>query len=303
MNSPLVQSAINVSEGRDLGVMEAVVTAARNVAGVTVSDWSADADHNRMVVTLLGGPAAVGRGTVELAREAVRRIDLRHHVGAHPRLGAVDVIPFTPIREVSMDECVRVARGVARELAADPGLPVYLYEASAQPGRFLSLPDIRKGGFEGLFTAPLTGLRTPDLGPASPHRTAGAVVVGARGSLAAYNVNLDSPDVALARRIAAGIRAERVTNPGLAGVRALGLWLPSRRIAQVSLNITRPAETPLPPVFDHIRAEARRSGTDARESEVIGLIPRASLGGESPERILWNGFLETQILDYWMERL
>jgi glutamate formiminotransferase len=268
-----------------------------------VADWSADVDHNRMVVTLLGPPSAVGEGALAVAREAVRRIDLRGHTGAHPRIGAVDVIPFVPIRAASMDECVSLSRRIGEVLAEELDLPVYLYEASAPRGRRAALPDVRKGGFEGLFTAPLTGLRSPDYGPAAPHPTAGAVVIGARGPLVAYNVNLESGDAAIARRIAAAIRADRTANPALTGVRALGLALPSRNQAQVSLNLTRPDLTPLPPVFDFIRAAAAIEEIGVRESEIIGLIPRASLGGESPKRILWRDFRETQILDYWTERL
>jgi glutamate formiminotransferase len=302
-DSLLVQSAINVSEGRDPAVIRAVVAAAESVPGLTVADWSADWDHNRMVVTLLGAPEAVSSGALAVAREAVRRIDLRGHAGAHPRMGAVDVIPFAPIRAVSMETCAALSRQVGLALAAELGLPVYLYEASAAEGRRSALPDIRKGGFEGLFTGPLAGPRAPDYGPAAPHPTAGAVVVGARGPLVANNVNLDSGDVSAAKRVAAAIRADRAVNPALAGVRALGLALPSRGLAQVSLNLTRPALTPIPPVFDFIRASAANEGVTVRESEVIGLIPRAALGGEPPERVLWRDFRETQLLDYWMERL
>lgn len=302
-SDPLVQSAINVSEGRDSAVISAIVEAARNTAGVTVADWSADADHHRMVITLLGPPDAVRLVAMAVARVAVERIDLRHHTGVHPRLGAVDVIPLVPIRGVTMAECEELSRRLGRDLSADLDLPVYLYEASAQPDRSAALPDIRKGGFEGLFAGPLTGLRAPDFGPDVPHATAGAVVVGARNPLVAYNVTLDSQDVAAARRIAARIRAERAANPALTAVRALGVRLASRGAAQVSLNITRPVQTPLPGVFDFILQEAGKQSVGVVESEVIGLVPRASLGGESPERIKWRGYRETQILDYWTERL
>jgi glutamate formiminotransferase len=299
----MIQSAINVSEGRDPVAIAAIVDSAAQVPGLVVADWSADVDHNRMVITLLGPPKAVGEGTVAVAREAVRRIDLRSHRGAHPRIGAVDVIPLVPVWSVSMDECVALSRQIGGALAAELEIPVYLYEASAAAGRQSALPDIRKGGFEGLFTAPLTGLREPDYGPAAPHRTAGAVVVGARDPLIAYNVNLETEDVAVARRIAAAIRADRTVNPALVGVRALGLALPSRGVAQVSLNLTRPNLTPVPPVFDFIRASAANEGVGVLESEVIGLIPRAALDGEPPNRILLRDFRETQILEYWTERL
>ncbi len=318
--SPLIQSAINISEGRRRGVINAIVRAAEGVPGVTVADWSADADHNRMVVTLLGGAEAIRAASLAIARLAVEQIDLREHVGAHPRIGAVDVVPVVPIRGISMAECAALSSEIARDFAANLGLPVYLYERSAAAGSRAALPDKRKGGFEGLFTAPLTGLRAPDYGPAEPHPTAGAVVVGARSPLVAYNINLStaavspigavrpespvSPEgVAVARRIAARIREKRESNPALAGVRAMGLWLPSRNLAQVSMNLTLPEMTPMPAVFDFVRQEATLLSANVVESEVIGLIPRSTLGGESPQRILWRHFQQTQLLDFWLERL
>jgi glutamate formiminotransferase / 5-formyltetrahydrofolate cyclo-ligase len=303
MPGPLIQSAINISEGRRMEVIAALVKAAESVPGVTLADWSADVDHNRMVLTLLGVPDAIGRGVLAVARVAVGQIDLREHTGAHPRMGAVDVVPLVPVREVSMDECVALSTQVAADLAGELDLPVYLYERSASPGKRAELPEIRKGGFEGLFTQELTGVRAPDSGPTAPHPTAGATVVGARGPLVAYNIDLNSTDVAVARRIAAAIRRERSSRPELAGVRALGLLLPSRNCVQVSMNLTNPAVTPMPGVFDFVRHQATIEGVEIRESEVIGLISLNALGGEPPERIQCREFRETQILDHWLERL
>jgi glutamate formiminotransferase / 5-formyltetrahydrofolate cyclo-ligase len=303
MPGPLIQSAINVSEGRRAPVIAALVEAARSAQGVTSADWSADPDHNRMVLTLLGGPDAIRRGALAVARVAVAEVDLRQHTGGHPRIGAVDVIPLAPVRNVTIEDCQAVATQIAADLAEGLGLPIYYYERSAPLGRRAALPEIRKGGFEGLFTEELTGLRAPDVGPAAAHPTAGAVVVGARGPLVAYNIDLDSSDVALARRIAAAIRRERSTRPELVGVRALGLWLPSRGVVQISMNLTMPTATPMPRVFDFVREQAQEEGVAIRDSEVIGLIPAGALGGEPPERILWRDFRETQILDHWLERL
>jgi glutamate formiminotransferase len=291
---------MNFSEGRRAEVIEAIVAAAREIPGSTLADYSTDPDHNRMVVTVLGGPEAICKAARAAARVAVEKIDLRHHKGAHPRAGAVDVVPVVPIRGISMAGCVEVAAEIGRDFTQELHLPVYFYERSAGPGRRAALPEIRKGGFEGLFTEPMTGLRAPDLGPNAPHPTAGIVVVGAREPLVAYNIDLETEEVAVARRIAAALRRDRETRPELIGVRALGLWLPSRRCAQVSLNLTRPALTPMPDVFDYVREAAAREGIDVRESEVIGLIPRVALGGEPPSRILWNAFRETQLLEHWL---
>jgi glutamate formiminotransferase len=267
---------------------------------VIVADCSADADHNRMVLSLLGGPEAIRQAALATARVAVREIDLRTHAGVHPRLGAVDVVPVVPIRGLTMEACLAVAERIGEDFVEKLGLPVYFYERSARPGRRAALPDIRKGGFEGLFTESLTELRAPDLGSPQPHPTAGAAVVGARNPLVAFNINLDTPKHEVARRIAALLRREREIRPELTGVRALGFFLPSRRRAQVSLNLTRPEKTPLPAVFDVVRREAARHGTQIASCEVIGLILRYVLGGEPPERILWRDYRETQILEHWL---
>ena len=220
---PVAQSAINFSEGRNQDVIEAIVLALGSDSEAVLADWSADPDHNRMVATLLGPPEALIRAILNAAALAVERIDLRLHAGAHPRMGAMDVVPIVPIRGVTMVECVIAANSLGERLARALNLPAYLYEHSARPGGRAVLPEVRKGGFEGLFTEPLTGPRAPDFGPNEPHPTAGAVVVGAREPLVACNINLETNEVAVARRIAALIRSERETDPTLFGVRALGL--------------------------------------------------------------------------------
>lgn len=300
---PLIQSAVNISEGRIADTVRALVQAARRCTGVTLADWSTDPDHNRMVATLLGPPESIQEGILALAQVAVQRIDLRQHSGAHPRLGALDVVPLTPLRDVSMAECVELSRSVARRLAEEHGLPVYLYENSASPGRHSDLPSIRRGQFEALAAAPLVGERAPDFGPSAAHPTAGAVVVGARGPLVAYNLNFPSQDLPAARRVAAWIREHRASISCLAGVRALALALPSRSLVQVSLNLTRPLQTPLPAVFCQISAVAGGWGLPEPTSEVIGLVPSASLGGEDPAAIRWLEFRPYRLVEYWLERL
>ncbi len=233
--TPLIQCVPNFSEGRRPEVIAAIVDAARQTPGVRLADWSADTDHNRLVVTFVGPPAPVRAAALAAAAVAIERIDLRLHSGVHPRLGALDVLPFVPLAGLTLADCAALAREVGQELAARHDLPVFLYEAAASDGR--SLPSVRKGAFRSL---------SPDFGPSLPHPTAGAAVVGAREPLIAYNVVLAASDAAIARSIA---RELRTGSHGLPGIRALGLLLPSRGLTQVSLNLTRPAETPLLAVF------------------------------------------------------
>lgn len=295
---PVIQSAVNISEGRRIDVIEALTAA---MSEAIVADRSWDFDHNRMVITLLDAPEKIRHAVLAGARVAVERIDLRSHLGTHPRIGAVDVIPLVPIREASMADCILLSTQIGDDLARELKLPVFLYANSARSGRRADLPAIRNMGFGGLSSERLVGERAPDFGPAHLHPTAGAAIVGAREPLVAHNVNLDSADAAIARRIARQIRRDRETNPQLAGVRALGMSLPSRNIAQVSMNLTRPAVTPLPAVFDYVRHQAEAYGVKVRDSEVIGLIPRQCLGGEQPDRVFCRQLRETQILEHWLE--
>lgn len=301
MTGPIIQCPINFSEGRRSEVIEAIAEAIRRIPGAILADYSADVDHNRMVATILGGPSAVQQAALGAVRVAVEHIDLRQHSGVHPRIGAVDVVPLVPIRDVTLEECVALSHSIGRALAEQFGLPVYLYERSARPGRPSSLPQIRAGEFEELARGPLTGRRAPDFGPQHAHPSAGAVVVGARQPLIAYNIDLATPDPAVAKRIAAVVRHERQSRSELTGVRALGLFLPSRGRAQVSMNLTRPDLTPIPVVFDFVRKEAERNTTKVYKSEVIGLIPRCALAGKPPECILWRDFRKMQLLEYWLE--
>jgi glutamate formiminotransferase len=261
----------NVSEGRRLVAVASIALAAGR-PGVQLLDIHADVDHNRSVVTLAGRAAALVDGLVAAASTAAQVIDLSTHQGVHPRLGAIDVIPFVPVSAdpVAMSTAVSAARDAARRIADEVGIACFLYE-EAGCGR--SLPEVRGRAFAGL---------TPDFGGPGPHPTAGAAAVGARGPLVAYNVDLDTGDLALARRIAASIR-ER--DGGLAHVRALGLGLPSRGIVQVSTNLLRPAVTTIGAVFDAVADLAAAAGVGVSGSEIVGLIPRTALP-ESTARLL-----------------
>ena len=263
--TPLIQCVPNFSEGRRGENIAAILEAVRATPGVRLADWSADQDHHRLVVTFLGPPERVRDAALAAAAAALAALDISTHQGVHPRLGAIDVLPFVPIRDITLAECALLAVGVGRELADRHQLPVYLYEAATPDGR--SLPVVRKDAFHRL---------RPDFGPPSPHPTAGAVVVGARGPLIAYNVNLATPDIAIARQIAREVRAGAAR---MEGVRALGLALPSRGLTQVSMNITRPAETSLWAVFGYVARRARALGTDVVASEVIGALPGPSAFG------------------------
>ena len=261
----LIQCVPNFSEGRRSDVIAAIVEAVRATPGVRLADWSADPDHNRMVVTFVGPPDPVRAAALAAADAAISAIDITAHQGVHPRLGAMDVLPFVPLRDITLQECAALAISVGQELSTRHGLPVYLYEAASPHHR--ALPTVRKDAFHRL---------PPDFGPATPHPTAGATVVGARGPMIAYNVNLATADIAIARAIAREVRDGAAH---LSGVRALGLALHSRGLTQVSMNITRPAETSLLAVFSYVTRRARELGTEVVESEVIGALPGPSAFG------------------------
>lgn len=288
--SALVQCVPNFSEGRDPEVLAAIVAAVAETPEVRLADWSADPDHHRMVVTFVGPPAAVQAAALAAAAVAVARIDLRGHHGVHPRLGALDVLPFVPLSGLTLADCAVLAHETGLELAARHGLPVFLYEAASAEN--YSLPFVRKEAFQSL---------APDFGPSAPHPTAGAVVVGARNPLIAYNIVLATPNLVTAKTIARELRCL----PHLPGVRALGLRLDSRHLTQVSMNLTRPAETPLLAIFQYVRKRVLELGSEVLESEVIGALPgytafgvlRDTLqaAGLKPGQILWENW---QVPDY-----
>ncbi len=275
MPRQLVECVPNFSEGRDAAKMDAVVAAITAVPEVTLLDREADADHNRSVLTFVGPPAAVAEAALRGVEKAVELIDLTQHHGAHPRIGAADVVPFIPIEGVTLEECVRLAERVGGEIWSRLKVPVYLYEAAARRPERVNLENIRRGQFEALLKEMGTEPgRAPDIGEPVCHPTAGAVVLGARKFLIAYNVNLGTPDVELARRIA---RTIRFSSGGFRFVKSMGVMLGSRNLAQVSINLTDFEQTPLHLVFETVRREAERYGVPVVGSEIVGLIPRKAI--------------------------
>ena len=270
----IIESIPNVSEGRRLEVVEQLAAAVRVVPGVRLLDYSSDATHNRSVFTLAGDAGSLKAATLALFERAVSLIDLRTQRGAHPRLGAVDVVPFVPIEGVTMNDCVALATEVAAMVAEQFDLPVYLYEEAARDPARRNLEDIRRGEFEGLARKMASPGWRPDYGPASPHPSAGATVVGARHPLIAYNINLDTGRLEVAKAVAAAVRH---SSGGLRYVKAIGLPLADRGIVQVSMNLTNYEKTPLYRVFDLVQREAARYGVAVVESEIVGLVPAAAL--------------------------
>lgn len=297
----VIECVPNFSEGRNDETIHALAQAVREVAGVRLVNVSADPDHHRTVLTFLGEPAPVAEAAFRCAQIAVERIDLRRHQGVHPRIGAVDVMPFIPLRHVSMSECAQIAREVGYRIARELEVPVYFYEYAALPGRPSDLPTIRRGGFEKWVGQPLTGDRVPDAGPPFLHPTAGAVIVGARGPLVAFNILLDTDRVEIAQHIARVIRQERERVPQLEGVRALGLFLPSRGIAQVSLNLTQPHKSPLWWILEYVRTLAAEQNVQVLQTELIGTAPASAIVGTAAHYLQNPALREEHVLDLWLD--
>jgi glutamate formiminotransferase / 5-formyltetrahydrofolate cyclo-ligase len=290
----IIECIPNVSEGRRAEIVDAIAAAIRAVPGVRLLDYSSDASHNRSVFTLAGDGPALKAAMLALYERAIPAIDLRTHTGEHPRLGAIDVVPFVPIEGVTMDECVVLANEVAQDVSSRFGVPMFLYEeASSHPAR-KNLEDIRRGEFEGLAAKMRTPGWTPDYGPAAPHPTAGATVIGARMPLIAYNINLNTDRIDVAKKIAAAIRH---SSGGLRYVKAAGFMLEDRRIAQVSMNLTNYQKTPIFRVFEVVKREAARYGVSILESEIVGLVPSAALTGAAEFYLQLERFGEQQILE------
>jgi len=290
----IVQSVINFSEGRDEKVIEKIVEQVRSIPGAKLLDYSYDYDHNRSVVTFIGSPEAVVEAAFNLTSKAAELIDMEKHHGGHPRMGATDVIPFVPISGITMDDCVELAQRLGRRIGDELEIPVFLYgEAASSPGR-KNLAALRKGEFEGLKEAIKTPGREPDHGPGEMHPSAGATAVGARKPLVAYNVNLHSDDLQVARNIANAVREKK---GGLKNVKAIGLKLEDRNQVQVSMNLVDCESTPIYRVFDLIKAEARRYGVSIAESEIIGLSPQEYLIDAACHYLQLNNFTNQQIIE------
>jgi glutamate formiminotransferase / 5-formyltetrahydrofolate cyclo-ligase len=290
----LIECVPNVSEGRDRALIDAVASAVRSVPGVRLLDVSSDTSHNRSVLTFVGDAAAVRQGVRALFEAVLPRIDLRRHQGEHPRMGAVDVVPFIPLRGSSTEDCVKLAREAGAEIAERFGVPVYLYEEAATAEHRRNLADVRKGQFEGFAEKMRDPRWAPDFGPREPHPSAGAVAVGARPFLIAYNINLATRDLGVADRIAKAIRH---MSGGFRYVKAMGVELAERGQVQVSINMTNFRKTPLHRVFECVKSEAERHGVAIVGSELVGLTPADALFAAAEHYLRLEKFTPDQVLE------
>ena len=285
----------NFSEGRDLKKIEKIVEPFRGRDGVKLLDYQNDEDHNRSVVTAVGEPEALKAAVIESMGIAIKHIDMRSHQGQHPRMGAIDVVPFIPVKNVSVEEAVKISQATAREAAAKYELPIFLYEQSASRPQRQNLATIRKGQFEAMAEKLAQPEWKPDFGPAQIHPTAGVTAMGARMPLVAYNVNLDTNQQEIADLIAKKVRH---ISGGLRYCKGIGIELKDRGIVQVSMNMTDYTKTALYRVFELIRMEARRYGVNVVGSEVIGLVPMEALIDTAAYYLGLENFSMEQVLEY-----
>lgn len=270
----IVQCVPNFSEGRNKEVIEKIVEEVRNVEGVKLLDYSPDKDHNRCVVTFIGEPESVVEAAFNACKRASELIDMTKHTGEHPRMGATDVIPLIPISEVTMEECVELSKRLGRRIGEELNIPVFLYEKSASAPHRENLADVRRGQYEGMAEKLKEQMWKPDFGPDKLNVKAGVTAVGARMPLVAFNVNLGTDDLSIAKKIAKGVRA---SSGGFRYCKALGIEIKERNIVQVSMNMVDYTKTPLFRVFDTIEREAHRYGVNVIGSEIIGLVPMNAL--------------------------
>ena len=284
----MLQSAINLSEGRNPELLEQVRSCLGSVPGACLADLSMDPDHHRMVASLLGSPAALQQAVLRLFELADKHIDLRQHSGVHPRVGAIDVVPFVALGTTPPQLADELAQSVAQSVAERFDVPVILYELSARRPENVALPDLRRGGLEG--AAQRLASIAPDFGPARLHPRLGLTVMGARPPLVAFNVVLASADIGLARSLAAQLRKHP-------GVRALGLWLDSRQLVQVSINLTRPEEFAMLEAFLAVQQGAAEAGVEVESSELIGLAPGSTFSGIARHFLKMKGLQGAQLLE------
>ena len=290
----VIECVPNISEGRDPRVVSEIAEGVRGAPGVRLLDVSSDPSHNRSVLTFVGDEDGVREGVRALFAAAIPRIDLTRHSGEHPRMGAVDVVPIIPIRGTTLDRCVALSREIGAEIADRHRVPVYLYEDSATSERHRDLAEIRKGQFEGFAEKMKAPEWKPDFGPDAPHPTAGAVAVGARAPLIAYNINLGTRDLAVADRIAKAIRH---LGGGFRYVKALPVELADRGQVQVSINMTNYRKSPLHRVFECVRSEAERHGVPVVGSEIVGLCPAEALLLAAEHYLRLEKFSAEQVLE------
>ena len=292
--SKIVECVPNFSEGIRTDVIDLIANAFKSIEGCKVLDVKPDKDHNRTVYTIIGEPQAVKAGLLAAIAAAIKHIDLNNHKGEHPRLGACDVAPFIPIKEMSMEDCITLSRETAQEVWERFLIPVYYYEESTLIQGRANLADIRKGEFEVLKTEIALPHRKPDVGEPKMHPTAGAIVIGARKPLIAYNVNLNTSDLSVAKAIAKRMRSK---TGGLTYVKALGVMLSERNIAQVSMNLTDFSKSAVYTVFEMVKMEAQRYGVGVLGSEVIGLVPLEALVEAGRYYLQLEDFQTSQILE------
>jgi glutamate formiminotransferase len=290
----IIECVPNFSEGRDTGKIKKIAAVFKSFSDVRLADFSGDVDHNRSVFTFLGKPKDVLNAALTACGKAIELIDMRKHGGAHPRLGAVDVVPFVPLGTAQMKDAIDLAHSFGEQLHERFGVPVYYYGFAARNDKHVELPDIRRGGYEGLAEKITLRKAVPDEGGEAFNAQSGAAVVGARDLLVAYNINLASEDMHLAKHIASRIREK---GGGLKSVRAIGLMLKSRGVAQVSINLINCKETPLKTVFDRVKNLAKEGGVKILESELIGLAPECAFTGTTPEYLKLKDFDKHRLLE------
>lgn len=290
----LVECIPNFSEGRRQEVIDQMAGAVKAVKGVRLLDVSSNPDHNRTVLTFVGPPEGVAEAAFAATAQAVQLIDMNSHTGEHPRIGAMDVVPFVPLTGMTMDEAVALAKSLGQRIAEELSVPVYLYSAAATTPARKRLPDVRQGQYEGLKTSISTPERKPDYGEARMHSTAGATAVGARPPLIAFNVNLGTTNLAVARSIAKGLRE---SSGGLMNVQAMGVDLAAQGMVQVSMNLLDYTKTPIHRAYELVRVEAERHGVPVVGSEIVGLVPLDAILGAADFYLRLTDFNRSQVLE------
>lgn len=289
----IIECIPNISEGRRLDVVERIVDEVRKVPGVVLLDYSSNADHNRSVITFCGEPEGVLEAAWRLISKAAELIDLDVHQGEHPRMGATDVMPFVPVRDVSMEECVELAKQLGERVGRELNIPVYLYEKAATRPERRNLADVRRGQYEGLKESIKTPERSPDYGPSEIGK-AGAIAIGARPPLVAFNVNLGTTNLEIAKAIARGIRG---SSGGFVNVKALGVDLSEQGMVQISMNMVDTQGTPLYRALEFIKTEAKHYGVPVVGSEIVGLVPLQAMLDAAAYYLKLHGFSGEQVLE------
>lgn len=290
----IIECIPNFSEGRDKVTIDKIIDTLRGREGIKLLDYSSDKDHNRTVVTFVGAPEMVYEGILAMADKVYEYIDMRKHNGGHPRMGALDVVPIVPVSDVTMDECIELAKRVGKEIAKKYNVPVYLYEDAATKDNRRNLAVVRKGQYEGFFQKIKEEGWEPDFGPREMNEKSGCAAIGARVPLVAFNVNLDTDNIEIAQNIA---KVVRHIGGGLRYVKAMGVELKERRIVQVSMNLVNYEKTAVYRAFEMVKIEAKRYGVNVIGSEVIGLVPMDALIDCAEYYLQIENFSQDQILE------